>query len=62
MHKALSLKVFDMKGRMVADLTNALKKANGKVTVSKQLLSRGTYIVRLNNGVQIASKRISVIW
>ncbi len=60
--KDFSLKIYDLKGRLVANATKEAVQSKGKFLFPVKFLSRGAYIVRLCVGKTVVSKRISIIW
>ncbi|OIO19474.1 MAG: hypothetical protein AUJ54_06575 [Ignavibacteria bacterium CG1_02_37_35] len=59
----ISLKIYDIKGALVATLLNEadFEKGNYKVSFDASRLASGTYIYRLNNGITTISKKMTLI-
>jgi len=56
----VTLKLFDLNGRCIADLTNELKRSNGSIIFDASNLKSGVYIVRLYTGKKSITRQCIV--
>jgi len=54
-----TLHIYDMQGKIVADLTNSLK--DKEIHYNAEGLSEGLYIIKLNTGDKVYSEKISLV-
>ena len=61
-HRETSLKIFDLRGRLVGDLTSQVKgKRSGAVTWNAGNLASGMYINHYQAGAQVLKNRVTLI-